>query len=63
MSSGQAYVGTAKRTFSHAVVHLLEASYRLLGSRRVLELIAQDVWYFINSCPLGHFTKSCPSDP
>jgi hypothetical protein len=43
MSSGQAYVGTAKRTFSHAVVHLLETSYRLLGSRRVLELIAQDV--------------------
>jgi len=42
-SSSQAYVGTAKRTFSHAIVHLLESSYNLLGSRRVLELIAQDV--------------------
>ena len=41
--SRQAYVGTAKRTFEQAVTHLLETSYRLLGSRRVLELIAQDV--------------------
>jgi hypothetical protein len=41
--SNQAYVGTAKRTFTQAVIHLLETSYRLLGSRRVLELIAQDV--------------------
>ena len=43
MTSRQAYVGTAQRTFSKAVVHLLETSYRLLGSGRVLELIAQDV--------------------
>lgn len=43
MTSSQAYVGTAQRTFYHAVVQLLETSYRLLGSRRVLELIAQDV--------------------
>ena len=42
-ASSQAYVGTAKRTFSQAVVHLLESSYRLLGSRGVLELIAKDV--------------------
>ena len=43
MTSGQAYVGTAKRTFSQALVHLLETSYGLLGSRRVLELLAEDV--------------------
>lgn len=43
MSSAQAYVGTAQRTFANAVVHLLETSYRLLGSERVLALIAQDV--------------------
>jgi len=41
--SGQAYVGTTKRTFQQAVVHLLETSYRLVGSRRVLELLASDL--------------------
>jgi len=30
------YVGTAKRTFGAAVVHLLESNYGVLGSRRVL---------------------------
>lgn len=39
----QAYVGTAQRTFAQAVVHVLESGYRLLGSRRVLELLAQDL--------------------
>jgi hypothetical protein len=43
MTSSRAYVGTAQRTFSQAIVRLLETSYRLLGSRRVLELLAQDV--------------------
>lgn len=42
-SSSQAYVGTAKRTFRQAIVRLLENSYGILGSRGVLELIAQDV--------------------
>ena len=41
--SSQAYVGTAKRTFEQAIIHLLETSYRLLGSGRVLNLIAQDI--------------------
>jgi hypothetical protein len=43
MTNRQAYVGTAQRTFAQAVVHLLETDYGLLGSRRVLELLAQDV--------------------
>lgn len=43
MTSAQAYVGTAKRTFEQAIVHLLETQYRLLGSRRVLELLASDI--------------------
>jgi hypothetical protein len=42
-SSSQAYVGTAKRTFGQALVHLLENNYRILGSSGVLKLIAQDV--------------------
>ena len=43
MNGGRAYVGTAQRTFSQAIVHLLETDYALLGSRRVLELLAGDV--------------------
>jgi hypothetical protein len=41
--SAQAYVGTAKRTFQEAVRHLLETDYGLLGSRRVLRLLAEDL--------------------
>ena len=41
--SSEAYVGTAKRTFQQALIHMLEADYRLVGSRRVLELMAEDV--------------------
>jgi hypothetical protein len=41
--SGQAYVGTAKRTFAQALVHLLETDYGLLGSHKILELLVADV--------------------
>lgn len=41
--SSQAYVGTTKRTFGQAVLHLLEGDYGVLGSRRVLELLAGDI--------------------
>lgn len=41
--SNQAYVGTAKRTFAQALRHLLETEYHLLGSGRVLDLLAGDV--------------------
>jgi hypothetical protein len=37
------YVGVQKRTFEHAVTHLLETEYKLLGSRRVLTLLAEDI--------------------
>jgi CRP-like cAMP-binding protein len=40
---GQAYVGTTKRTFRQAVRHLLETEYGVLGSRRVLEMLARDL--------------------
>jgi hypothetical protein len=43
MTSSQAYVGTAQRTFSQAIVHLLETEYSVLGSGRVLNLLADDV--------------------
>ena len=41
--SAQAYVGTTKRTFRHALAHLLETEYGLLGSRRILEMLVEDV--------------------
>lgn len=41
--SSRAYVGTAKRTFRQAVLHLLESGYGLLGSRRVLTLLTKDL--------------------
>lgn len=47
--SGQAYVGTAKRTFQQAVVHLMETDYRLVGSRRVLELLAGDLQQLVDT--------------
>jgi len=41
--SAQHYVGSGQRTFQQALIHLLEEEYRLLGSRRVLDLLSQDV--------------------
>jgi hypothetical protein len=43
MTSSQAYVGTAQRTFSQAIVHMLETDYAVLGSGRVLDMLAHDV--------------------
>jgi len=37
------FIGTCQRTFQQALIHLLESDYSLLGSRRVLELLAKDV--------------------
>jgi hypothetical protein len=47
--SSQAYVGTAKRTFRQAVCQLLERDYGLLGSRRVLALLAEDLQVLVES--------------
>lgn len=45
--TNQSYVGTAERTFPQAVVYLLEHQYGVLGSRRVLELLAQDMQHLV----------------
>lgn len=37
------YASIEKRTFQAALIYLLETEYRLLGSRRVLHVLAQDV--------------------
>jgi hypothetical protein len=41
--SQPSYVGTAQRTFRTALLGMLERDYRLLGSRRVLELLTGDI--------------------
>lgn len=41
--SRQAYVGNEGRTFREALIYELEHNYGVLGSRRVLELLAKDV--------------------
>ncbi len=41
--SQSAYLGTAGRTFAAGLLHLLESEYGLLGSRKVLELLTEDV--------------------
>jgi DNA-binding CsgD family transcriptional regulator len=44
----QAYVGLTKRTFEQALIHLLETEYGVLGSRRVLDLLAKDVHQLVD---------------
>ena len=41
--TGQAYVGTTKRSFYAAIYHLLENEYSILGSHRILEMLANDL--------------------
>jgi hypothetical protein len=43
MNTNQRYAGPSQRTFRQAVVHMLETEYNILGSERVLSLVAQDV--------------------
>jgi hypothetical protein len=37
------YLGMTQRTFEQAVIHLLQTDYGVLGSQRVLSLLAEDV--------------------
>jgi hypothetical protein len=43
MNTDRTYAGPRQRTFQQAVVHLLETQYGVLGSERVLALLAQDM--------------------
>jgi hypothetical protein len=48
------YHGSQQRTFAEALLHLLEEEYRLVGSRRVLELLVADVQQLVAAfypCP------------
>lgn len=46
--SDQAYVGSCQRTFQQALIHKLETEYGLLGSGRVLALLAKDVQILVD---------------
>jgi hypothetical protein len=43
MSRVSPYASIQKRTFESALVHLLETDYGLIGGRRILQLLAEDV--------------------
>ncbi len=43
MSQVSAYGSIQKRSFESALVHLLETEYGLIGGRRILQLLAEDV--------------------
>lgn len=43
MSRVNPYASIEKRTFESALIHLLETEYGLLGGRRILALLAEDV--------------------
>jgi hypothetical protein len=39
----QDYHAATQRTFQQAVIHLLESEYKLVGSHRVIQMIAEDI--------------------
>lgn len=51
MSRVNPYASIEKRTFESALLYLLETEYALLGGRRILQLLVDDVME--RPCP-GH---------
>ncbi len=43
MSTVSPYQSITKRTFQSAIIHLLETEYKLVGSHRIIQMIAEDV--------------------
>lgn len=69
MSQVNVYASIEKRTFESALVHLLETEYGLLGGRRILQLLAEDVQQLVEEFypPLeraqsGELIWSCTAD-
>ena len=42
-STAEAYASIGKRDFHQAIVHLLETAYKIIGSHRVVDMIATDI--------------------
>ena len=56
--SQQTYVGTQQRTFQAAFLHEMESNYGFLKSRRMLNLLAEDVQRLINEFyPLPQYLR------
>lgn len=69
MSRLNPYASIEKRTFSSALVHLLETEYGLLGGRRILQLIAEDVQQLVeefypdtHAAQSGSLVWTCTAD-
>lgn len=55
----RSYIGVAQRSLKNALIHLLETDYAILGSRRILELVADDVLQLIDQFhPAQHSVQS-----
>lgn len=46
--SNKAYIGTRKRTFQQAFIHEMEVNYGFMNSKRMLNLLAEDVQRLID---------------
>jgi hypothetical protein len=64
------YYASTQRTFRQAVIHLLENEYKLVGSRKVLEMIADDIAHLqadyyrgADQVPPGHIVWRGTLDP
>jgi transposase len=69
MSRVNPYASIEKRTFQAALIHLLETDYRVLGSQRVLRVLAEDVEQLAEEFYLtpdrarsGHLVWTCTGD-
>lgn len=69
MSRSDPYASIAKRTFPAALIHLLETEYRLVGSHRILKVLAEDVETLVaefypptERIQSGHLIWTCTGD-
>jgi len=69
MSRVNAYASIEKRNFQTALIYLLETEYRLVGSRRILQLLAEDVEALVEEfypqterVQSGHLIWTCTGD-
>ena len=69
MSRVNAYASIEKRNFQAALIYLLETEYRMVGSRRILKILAEDVEALVEEfypkterVQSGHLIWTCTGD-
>ena len=69
MSRLNPYASIEKRTFQAALIHLLETEYRMVGSHRILKVLAEDVEGLVSEfyppterVQSGHLIWTCTGD-